>query len=1853
MSAIDKLLSSTTGSSSPGQTRPQQSNKGVDALLANLQNNNTPTALEDRYTQLRRAGYSPQQIESQYGISRSASQPSREEEIYKSLTAGMQQNQQPNQVRKDENGYNTNDQRDALLGQLRNFQSQRYLFADPDAQVEYARQVKEYTDQLDTIDAQLGNPAQYYDSSQRGAAVGSNWAKNFAGSNLEAVGTLGEFGREGDLRQVVENARSVPLPEDAAGMLGLGAANGGIVQAPTRTLFDLPAHLANAFEVSSEGAETMLGYGDGRSWEEIGGPIVAPPTDPNQPKNWLQMTEAERSAAMRSKGGQWLDEAAEGRAKEREGLNKAQSFGLDIVEGGMDLAADQAANLIVPGMGMVEMGVRTFGSAAHEVAKNGGDINQQFTAGAKAAAIEIMTEKISEIGGVHSASGKGWIDGWVDNMIDKAAKHGQLAAFAANVSAAFGSEFLEEAISGVLNPIADYALNLSDNVDIDWGQVFYEGLIGGVLGIFGGVQKGVQYNAQQRAQIWREAVEEQFRNRFMEEYSDGTEQTETQKETPQPKTGQDALLETIANGQRPQPTAQDALLEAAGITQNQQAAETPQNAQGVAGDIPASQTGTESGTAAPVELNTQDGQTSRREALTEPADPATMNSQERIRWAIELRKAGAEPGEIFNKTNLIFNGNGDIQDGFGGKVVGRFDNGQKNMGELDSDFPVDAQKAPGDAQERVPGNEPRGVRTDGQRAYDIPAGEDKHRVILHDDLIARLPDGQLDKLYTYAVDIGDEVLLRQVDDEIRRRHNPVSGKIGASGRVYSPSEIERLRGISDNVLDDAYIRILNTGIDFDDELSLDRIAIEDELARRASEDEYYGNIYGLWHMIVDGASQKESEADNASSGSKIPSQTQSEEDSRQAPPDMIERGKAQPSGVTANGPVLERGFAENIRTSGTTEADLARSLEAEREIYKQLANKDVLAKADELFGKGLDEARAAVDRAIANSQSGMKMPPEMIPLARMVANELTRNGDTAAARRIISDLAVELTEAGQLSQVGKLLRNTDPQTAMQSIQKALDTVNKKIADKYGKRYNWRAELTEAEIDQINNTDFTEDGAYEEIYEQIAERLGKEMPSTLWDKITEIRRINMLLRPKTQIKNFLSNFPMVAMRKGAETLSGAIQDKLVKSGVISQDQQTRTAKVTKETKRAAKDYFENHKETILGEGNKWDMNTLLNKHRTFFKDGALAKAISKKTGKEAHNFVESARKLTYDLLKKGDAPFVKSAYIDNLAQYCSAHGITDISQAPQEAFDFAMANAMEATFKAANKWADAVNKIKQKGGIAGAATDVLLPFTTTPANIFDLTMKYSPIGFANALAQKYKGADISTVVDTASKATVGSLIYAVGFLARALGGITGKADDDKDKAAFDKANGISPYSIGGRWSYDWIQPVGSLMALGAETYDSIQGDEKLSDVVFDAIFSAGDSLLNMSLFQNITSVLKGQGSSTENIINAIADGYATQMVPGLVGDIAKLVDDTVRSTYTGGNVLETAAAKDQAMIPFASKNLPASMNVKGEKNTRGGTAWRIFDVLLNPGVSNHVKMDETSKAIYDLYDLTGDKTIFPSVSPSKVDKDGTTYKMNGSERSHFQELQGQTYMQAVEAMKDSKLWGGMTEEAKVQALQDLNSYSLDSAKRDLVERRGAAYSSDWDDEHALSDIPGYLAAKATMKTAEKERDYRSIEMLLADYGKQRADVKEALESSFTALDELLIAHSRNVPAKSVYGITDSIKAAAKSNGETTPSAMSKIAGIANSRVSDADALALADVWLSDQAATLYKAVHDAGLPRQEVPEIYKKAIGDKTQISQERMFYALSGYSYDQAAKIWAAMDWKTDYDTAIRKYKAA
>lgn len=201
---------------------------------------------------------------------------------------------------------------------------------------------------------------------------------------------------------------------------------------------------------------------------------------------------------LTERGQQYTQEA-------KQGLGTVGQFLVDMGVTGTQMAGDALANLILPGSGLVMMGMRSYGQAAGEARREGKSEGQQFLAGLKSAGIEVFTEKM--FGAFSKIYSGAAADELVQKLVGKLTENATGQALLTWIVNAVG-EGVEEVTSDLLNPLADRLLRLDDGKGPVWStddlaQWGYDFLLGTAMGMFGGGQqlvRGVQQGQAQTAE---------------------------------------------------------------------------------------------------------------------------------------------------------------------------------------------------------------------------------------------------------------------------------------------------------------------------------------------------------------------------------------------------------------------------------------------------------------------------------------------------------------------------------------------------------------------------------------------------------------------------------------------------------------------------------------------------------------------------------------------------------------------------------------------------------------------------------------------------------------------------------------------------------------------------------------------------------------------------------------------------------------------------------------------------------------------------------------------------------------------------------------------------------------------------------------------------------------------------------------------------------------------------------------------------------------------------------------------------------------------------------------------------------
>ena len=220
----------------------------------------------------------------------------------------------------------------------------------------------------------------------------------------------------------------------------------------------------------------------------------------------MQQAIADKSAELSESGGRDIE-------RSKLGASKAGKFALDAVSQVPALAADMAANAVLPGSGMAMMMGRSFGGGVQQAEAGGGNLAQAGAYGAASAAKEYLTEKM--FGGLDLAYGKGFADTAVEKLVGKLAKTDIGRTVLRTIINGGGGEFVEEFVSSAVDPTLraiyngkSIGENYSEEQVSNW---LYDGLVGAALGIAGsGVSIATGADAKKSAELRSGEVDKAF-----------------------------------------------------------------------------------------------------------------------------------------------------------------------------------------------------------------------------------------------------------------------------------------------------------------------------------------------------------------------------------------------------------------------------------------------------------------------------------------------------------------------------------------------------------------------------------------------------------------------------------------------------------------------------------------------------------------------------------------------------------------------------------------------------------------------------------------------------------------------------------------------------------------------------------------------------------------------------------------------------------------------------------------------------------------------------------------------------------------------------------------------------------------------------------------------------------------------------------------------------------------------------------------------------------------------------------------------------------------------------------------------
>lgn len=1400
----------------------------------------------------------------------------------------------------------------------------------------------------------------------------------------------------------------------------------------------------SAYEGAKSAYENAAGtFLNKRSGTQIMGVTVADNAVPQEGKDKAEAARKRNQESIYAKADKAAAAAAEAseKAKDNLGGSKAAGAFVDIASGGLQLGADMALNALLPGAGLANMGLRSYGSGAREARLDSASEGEQVAYGAAAAAVDVLTEKIFDVGKLF---GGGAADDVAEKLIGKLAKTDAGRSVVRALTNAVG-EGAEEAMADILNPAiraiydkgaaAKSRYTTAEGAKEMLAQSAYDAMIGAALSTFGtaaGIAKGVdaQKNAALRAGEPAASVSTEASAKPAEAENIAAK---AQAETTPAETAQDVP----AAQEKPQENSMLRMVEeAAGLRE------------------PAQERATEAGQSAERDANRRPQEYTPEDHIDNRADeyvakrstksfqynhPELHEHFERVAEDLTTMIYGSMQSDRHKRGKGTITNNSRVvqhvidKTGLSRPEILRAldaiikDNGAENYADAKRvEKALDSLLVDGYTKPNGEYVAPDAAYTEAKSQ--ISGGTDPYSWEYYRDNDLSLILGEITEEESYndwraerdareAAKAAQEqpqnsdnfadVQQRDAETGAGQRGTLPEGQ-GAKSAEFGYDEARTQTRSTDRVLTDAERRM--EGLRPEDRThKVNHDAEVDAKAQERYESDYEGEKADLF-----GEKQDWDDTDTVLAHKII----------------VKEVAKARESGS-------KDAYAEVAKLMKEWDAHGTEAGQALRQ-RRQLASDPALMEADAI-------------QLLNDSERTRKMSDEQ---RKKILDSVSQNaeklhsiekGDVDGVVDLIKDMSTERRTNGLWSnKMGK------------TMEKALEQAKKLPGGE--------AFLRDVAASQVRG---------------IAYDYAK--PSTL-EQIKSFRYLSMLSKPATAARNLVGNM----VYDPVEAVSNNIGVGL--DMLLSKYTGTRSVAVDKSylSKTKRKGMGEATLKSYIETGLDASVSNAQGKYET---GGSRS---FKMTGNFLERFLSTWEKysnyamVTSDQMQKGGIQAEAQRGIDALeAKGKVAKGALD---------GRAEETARERTFQNEGKLSgvmggmrNALNKlsIKDKQGGSIGLGDIMLPFTNVPGNIASAAIQYSPAGFINA------GAEVVKVLNKAKAGTLTAAeqAKAVTDFGRAFNGTMGIAlfavlagagvmnvagDDDEDKEALEKSEGVSGTQLNlsalNRWiageSTEWrdgddlvsigfLDPINAQMTYGALLADCYK-DEGLTfaNVAGGNLESAFQSVMDlpaMSQFQEIANGYKYSKADTAG--GKVAEAalrygasQATSFIPNIVSGVAQGVDGTVRDTYNGDTVWENGLSAMKSKIPGLRETLPAALDNWGQEKKYTGTAAENFlNATLNPGSVTKYRTSAVNQELYRLGENIDIK--YPEKkAPNSGNRDGEKVPLDQDERRQYQMAYGQTAYDNIQKVIRSSVYKQSSDAEKAAAIQNLLEVATAAGKK---------------------------------------------------------------------------------------------------------------------------------------------------------------------------------------------------------------
>lgn len=702
-----------------------------------------------------------------------------------------------------------------------------------------------------------------------------------------------------------------------------------------------------------------------------------------------------------------------------------------------------------------------------------------------------------------------------------------------------------------------------------------------------------------------------------------------------------------------------------------------------------------------------------------------------------------------------------------------------------------------------------------------------------------------------------------------------------------------------------------------------------------------------------------------------------------------------------------------------------------------------------------------------------------------------KQGDIEAASDVIKKVSMQLTEAGRGVNAAKMLMRTTPAGRV----KAAQGLTEKLTEKFSKRLEGKEiTLSDETIKRIN--DAKTEKEILDANEAARVEIWNQIPASWGEKFNAWRYIAMLANPKTHVRNIIGN-ALFAVPREVKNIIGA--------GVESLAEKAKLIEKGDRTKALINPFSESDKKLLDFGGKNFDVNEPILRGQSRWNDSARPEdsVVFK------NPILEKLRKANGGVLDKEDILFMKPAYRTAMARYMKANGLTAADMTGdvlKKAEAVASEEALKATYRDANAFASWLSKTKNVAPdasrprkLGAVVVESIVPFAKTPTNILRRGLEYSPVGLmqgmtniGRALARK-DGQMLVEAIDRMAGGLTGSGILGLGYMLNRNGLVTVEVGNDSE-GNFRKGLGEQNYALkfgDSSFTLDWAAPMSMPFFVGA----NISEQTKNHDLSFkDVLNSLGDIMnpvAEMSMLQGLTNTMgtmagsQSGGAKIESALIGIGTNYASQAVPTISGQLARIFDNTQRSTTsteegTAMRSLDKFQKQMRAKVPGLSRTLEPALDSWGNEKKYGSTTERVLENFVSPGYYSENKATAVDKKLLKLADDLGEdekSKIFPKgLTGYNLRFNGNDVRVTPQALTMYNKVKGKEAYNKVKTLMKSDEYKKMSNTDKVKAISNIYTDAGVWAKQESLISMGKdkfkVRTDDWENKDAVKAAKEY-------------------------------------------------------------------------------------------------------------------------------------------------------------------------------------